>query len=283
MRVGGNVSDTRLQNLRAAINDTGAAMSYEHAVVSFVDILGFKALVETRAAKEINQILSRLETTAQPFMMAGEEKPIVFMNFSDTVVRISPLSSKSNRELILKVSTEMMDLASSQALLAQRGVLLRGGMTVGEIAYADRRIFGPAMNRAYQLESEHARFPRIVLDPSLSQRLRRVLEDFGDERPIEEYYLQQYAGRDSDLYFIDYVGGVCEEEADSEEAYHFLRNHAHVVRRGLETHTHPRTIEKYEWLKTYHNNYVRGWTERMKAAGRSIDEYLVPDPERPGS
>jgi hypothetical protein len=41
---------------------------------------------------------------------------------------------------------------------------LRGGITIGNIVHDDECVFGPALNRAYELECSVANYPRVVLD-----------------------------------------------------------------------------------------------------------------------
>jgi hypothetical protein len=45
-------------------------------------------------------------------------------------------------------------------------VLIRGGITFGEVSARVGRAFGPAFVDAYGLESRFAHFPRIVVSPS---------------------------------------------------------------------------------------------------------------------
>src|SRR5438876_10132066 len=51
-----------------------------------------------------------------------------------------------------------------QLMTASMHFLLRGGITVGDICHDDEVVFGPGLNRAYELESKVAVVPRIVVD-----------------------------------------------------------------------------------------------------------------------
>jgi hypothetical protein len=64
-------------------------------------------------------------------------------------------------------------MAIFQMACALQGFLLRGGITIGDIVHDDEVVFGPGLNRAYELESQVARMPRIILDPDL-------ISEFGD-------------------------------------------------------------------------------------------------------
>ncbi len=58
-------------------------------------------------------------------------------------------------------------MAFYQIAAAMQGFLLRGGITVGQIIHDDECVFGPGLNRAYELESKIATYPRFVLDAEL--------------------------------------------------------------------------------------------------------------------
>lgn len=59
---------------------------------------------------------------------------------------------------------KIMTINKIQSHLATEGIFIRGGVTYGDIFYEKHRIFGPAMMRAYDLESQYADFPRVIVD-----------------------------------------------------------------------------------------------------------------------
>jgi hypothetical protein len=44
------------------------------------------------------------------------------------------------------------------------GILVRGGIAKGQLHHTAKVVFGPALIEAYRLESQIAKFPRILLD-----------------------------------------------------------------------------------------------------------------------
>jgi hypothetical protein len=55
----------------------------------------------------------------------------------------------------------------------KNGFIARGTITYGDLFYDNEKNiwFGPAMNRAYFLESKQAIFPRIIIDPKYAEKL----------------------------------------------------------------------------------------------------------------
>lgn len=77
--------------------------------------------------------------------------------FSDKVV----VSAKPGTSSSLTVVTR---IAMVQLWAAQIGVLIRGGITIDDIFHDEHAVFGPAPNRAHQLEKCIADKPRIIID-----------------------------------------------------------------------------------------------------------------------
>lgn len=58
----------------------------------------------------------------------------------------------------------LLDLVHLQLELASYDVLLRGGITIGDLYHDGSIVYGSAMNEAYLLESKKAKYPRIIAD-----------------------------------------------------------------------------------------------------------------------
>jgi hypothetical protein len=65
-------------------------------------------------------------------------------------------------------------LAVIQFMIAGMGFLLRGGVTIGQIVHEKDVVFGPALNRAYEIESTVAVMPRIVIDTDRRHMFRSL-------------------------------------------------------------------------------------------------------------
>ena len=55
------------------------------------------------------------------------------------------------------------ELARLTGRLLQRGYFIRGALVKGPLYHDDKMIFGEALVRAYQLESEVVRYPRVMV------------------------------------------------------------------------------------------------------------------------
>jgi hypothetical protein len=64
---------------------------YDLAVISYIDVLGFRKLIETKSAGEISRIVRKLKERAQPDKEEIQYHRMKFFNFSDTAIRITPV------------------------------------------------------------------------------------------------------------------------------------------------------------------------------------------------
>lgn len=151
---------------------------FEKAVVIFVDILGTQ---DRKNFNEWYEIVSLFNDTV------GREKALdkthehtiykreIHM-FSDCAYII--YDYKEGIEEGRKNINALMSIAcyNTEKVLysfLKNGFIFRGAVTYGDIYYeADRNLcFGPAMNKAYGLESRVAKYPRVIIDPEFADNL----------------------------------------------------------------------------------------------------------------
>lgn len=136
--------------------------TYEHRVVAFYDMLGWRSQI-ARAGSDPIKIgnLRRMILRAARMLAAQRERvslDIQFSTFSDNVV----ISTSPERSAIVHL---LGTLGCFQLGSVSGGFLVRGGISIGDIVHDEQAVFGPALNRAYEIESTVAQVPRIVLDP----------------------------------------------------------------------------------------------------------------------
>lgn len=219
-----------------------------------MDILGFREIVAQRSATEIRHVLDLV----RDFASDDDELPeadVVALNFSDSVIRIRYYDTKYS---IGALNHEVLSLIHAQGELVNNGVLVRGGITTGQVFCDGAMIFGPGFNRAYGLESEFAIYPRIVVGPEAfhdlrsDARLRAEHHDTVDEI----HYLRGFLKRGDDgLWFVDYLAAM-RYELDDPDFYPALisRHRSLVIDNAARAGASLRVLQKYLWLARYHND-----------------------------
>ena len=265
--------------------------TYVNAYVTFIDVLGFKEIVKSTDPTKINALLDAMRVfTAQPQRRRPpydkqEHLPIV-VQFSDSIVRIQPVTEESEEvDAIDLFFEEISSILISQGNLACNGILVRGGMTFGSVCVHEDRIFGPAFNRAYMIESTLATYPRVVID--------EILCTSSDENPIIErsgrdrwsgaaQHMFEYIDRaDDGLWSINYLPNLVDAEKEpGVTGEDVLIAHRDAIRRLLSNSIKSENdgvLAKIRWVASYHNKLIERVYGRINDRHEENGESLVID------
>lgn len=144
------------------------SIRYQTRIVAFIDILGWKNAIQKRLpsddVKALGKTLMQLQwvtnhyNSLSSFMPSGMQWPgnPMMTQFSDSL-----LISVDDYEHGRFALQDALQILSSNLISAGR--LLRGGVTRGEIFHNGSLVFGPALTKAYELESQRASSPRVIL------------------------------------------------------------------------------------------------------------------------
>lgn len=228
---------------------------YTRRAVLFLDLLGFRNLVNTGKGSEIVEALRLSEASGVQFK-DGTPSDIDFRisAFSDCVVCSAKLIAKNN----LLPASAVASYAGRLALeMLSRGILVRGAITIGNLFHDDHTVFGPALIDAYELESQVALYPRIIVPSKVFGGINMSLSIiFG----VEWWMQHQPFCEDFDgIYHLDIFGPFFMDERPvtlrvktkcSLERLGPITSR--LVKRVCRTrHKDPRIATKYEWLRHY--------------------------------
>ncbi|ERX87785.1 hypothetical protein Q083_03508 [Pseudomonas aeruginosa M8A.4] len=214
---------------------------YERRLTLFVDFLGFKDLVEKSVGD--NKILNglvRAIADATETANIGNKADFHATQFSDCLV----LSYR------LKTADALFEMVNKLSLIlvriTARGYLIRGGLTYGDLVHTDKELIGPAMIRAYQLESQVAKWPRVILDPEVFDDLMNK-PSASVMKTVKKYLKRD---KEDDFWYFDYISSeaVVNTISGEYEIYpEYLGTIAGLVEDGLKS-KNPGVLEKYIWL-----------------------------------
>lgn len=131
---------------------------YENRLVLFLDVLGFKNLIDNSVQDNdvfdnIYQAVYEIHTYENK---SGKISSREVTTFSDSIVISYPIHDS----VLRRVFQEIRDLV---LILLKYGFICRGGVGIGQLYHKDSVVFGPAMIKAYELESQHAKVPRVII------------------------------------------------------------------------------------------------------------------------
>lgn len=237
-----------------------ASLKYETKFVGFFDILGWAdavkdSLHDIEIMKNLGLATSlmRNQTKMSEWKKKFSDNPfpgnLQIVHFSDSLV-VSTSADFPGKSTMLSTISFLSDA------LFQYGFLLRGGITKGEIYHKDSLVFGPALNRAYELESKHAISPRIILEKELGDLWGQGDRVYKDGK--EEYQFKTWRLSD-DYRFYDFLQPMNGEPFFVENSNLMQINLTKMrlfVIECLEKYKEEKFINKYIWLAEYFNEVL---------------------------
>ncbi|MBZ5494178.1 MAG: hypothetical protein LAO76_24910 [Acidobacteriia bacterium] len=237
----------------------GKKVRYDLAVISYIDILGFRNLIETKSAGEISRVVRKLKERTKPDKEESRYHGMKFFNFSDTAIRITPVINPKSEHSRGNLFWELLALVHVQYLLILEKIIVRGAVSIGEIVKSWGVVYGPGLVSAYETE-QRASSPRIIVDPAVFKHLRMNPALWVHDYTEEHKGVMNLLCKDEDgKLFIDYLRSI-ESEMDTPEVHYprFIRTHADLIAEGLIRYRLNRdVVRKFKWLQKYHNSTVR--------------------------
>jgi hypothetical protein len=156
---------------------------FQNRFIAFVDILGFRGIVERMSGDEklfetIRDALQGLDRQSRDFRKYRhkERDKVRAILESGSVPLIAnsdlQMTAFSDCYVISEVSPAWHVLAAVHALgarLLEKGILTRGAVVQGGAYHNGRVLFGRGIIEAYELESEVAKYPRIIVTEAVRQ------------------------------------------------------------------------------------------------------------------
>ncbi len=171
---------------------------YSNQLIAFIDILGIKDLIEKHrnndehiAIDKIREIRKIVETSTE------RHDSIDYLQISDSFVFVC--DPKTVIPLIELLSTIQL------RIITECQFLLRGAITIGDaiVEEGGKFIVGPAYIKAYQLQDNDAIYPRIIVDRSVTNAIKK-----------SAHSVKGYLNRDSDReFFVDYIKIYIQKES----------------------------------------------------------------------
>lgn len=244
---------------------------YDKRIVLFLDILGFRTLINAGREAELLEIL-KIPVRLQSTWPYDGSTSMRLTAFSDSIV-ISDVVGDDDfpyQRLVYYAS-----YLTWKFLV--RGILVRGGFAVGPLHHEQNVLFGPAMVEAYQLESEFAIYPRIAVSAGVREGLFRQADSEGyAAAPITRSILK----RDFDgVWYVDFLSMVGVHPTDelfpekrplpggegvSFETHEIAARMAEKIEAILNSRpqNHLRAEIKYNWLANSYDLWRRQLAQR---------------------
>jgi hypothetical protein len=196
--------------------------------VAYLDILGFSNMVKSdcespnNSEKYMDNLFEIYEHTRN---LHDNSSELDIIQFSDSIVLTMPFS-KDQFSIFIKI------ISKFQYNLFCNGIICRGGIAYGKHFAKEGFLFSAGLINAYNIESEIARYPRIVVSNDLIDLIFKNGVFVEDIPLLKEY---------DDAFFVDFL-----ENTDLNEAADKLNL---ILEKNEPTNTSIK--EKQRWLSEY--------------------------------
>lgn len=216
-------------------------MKYETRLIAFVDFLGFKQMIQESETSEwrIGEIYSAIHNIYEVLWDYLANSPgdttLRLTHFSDSIVMSCMSDDVEDVVLIIRHLRYIQ-----QKLAEEHSMLIRGAITIGDLIHDKQILMGPAMVKAYNMESHVALYPRIIVSDIVKQvwdKCTQVLHV--SDTPDNQFMLMDSDGQ----WYIDYLNDLDSNFSnDGERMYDSIR---HLIRDNILS---PELQQKYQWL-----------------------------------
>ena len=231
---------------------------YEERYCAFVDILGFRALIQRlREGRtdphKLKHVLSQMHDPAYAKREEFASSDFRALSISDAVA-LSTRTTGNGLGHLLFVLEEL-----TLGLLFEGGFFIRGAIVKGNLYQDSTTVFGEALVEAYRLENEVVRYPRIMV-------ARNVVRDAtiywgkGHEERIRHSedgpaYVHVLRAIERDVEKERKRNPDVDAE-DSEQLNYYVRIAERIQERFREAVDDPRHFEKVQWFARYWNRVI---------------------------
>ncbi|MDP2413847.1 hypothetical protein [Daejeonella sp.] len=169
----------------------GSLVDTEDRIVAFIDILGFKDIIQEYDTDEFSNILKDLQNALNDAVNISItqilpnnqniREHLEYSMFSDCI-SISLPYYDNDTDFIYQFHCLGLITKTYYHMMASKGFFLRGGISIGSFYSDNNMIFSGGLVKAYKLEGL-AKYPRIVVDYDIIRRL------ISSDKEYQESYL----------------------------------------------------------------------------------------------
>jgi hypothetical protein len=226
-------------------------MPYEIRYCAFVDILGFSGLIDALDAgsffhDDLRDLLNTVHTPAPAFLALHEGHDLRAQSISDAVCLSASVSGAGLSHMFF--SLEMLTIE-----LLKKGFFVRGAIVRDKLFHDDRIVFGPALVKAYRIETSIARYPRIVIRSDVRNDAAKYEGDVPSFGPMLDYIQQ---AEDGPYFFhpLRILKFLIKAQEPTIAEYNEIASQ--IQKRFDAAVDNPHHFEKVQWFARYWNKTV---------------------------
>ena len=228
--------------------------TYEDRYCAFLDILGFSDMLRTihdGVPYEQTRYLLQVIHLRTHWSRPPSDEEILATDFrAQSISDAVAISTKATGRGLLQI-LDAIEAMSFECL--RFGYFIRGGISKGPLYHDDQIVFGDALVQAHYLESQIARYPRVII-PSVLATKYDFAEPFenrliySDDGPMFVHMLRRLKHAPLDDFVNDY--GITPNKPIFSDYGLIRRKIQDCYHRAIDD---PRIFEKVKWFAAYWN------------------------------
>jgi len=229
-------------------------ITFEERAVAFIDVLGFKSAVDladqdSKSLEELEQLIHLLSSAIPS--LDGSVTPSVppelmpkHIYVSDSIILSAPLTS-SKMQSYKGLSILVMRVIQLTHILLNKGYLIRGGISIGNVWHTRSNIVGVAYQEAHSLESQVI-VPCVKLSPSARDHWDKT--EGNDNKMCIDYKNSFIVNGLHDYYILDKTHGA---------AMRAFESYNRIVDQNIKESLTESVRYKWWWFKQYIHSEIK--------------------------
>lgn len=224
-----------------------AKHEYKEHYVAFLDILGFKNMLDEKAScDEIYSVFEELKKNSHTSLFYNGKDVTSFDDvkyyiMSDSIVLYIPTDIE---DAFLALVGTCLKLQMN-LLFREKPILIRGGIAKGNLFVEGNIIFGQGLSNAYKIENDISIYPRIVFNKDLLQEAK-LSNETGNKKHWEKMMIRR---DDDELCFVYYLSFAWIGDLNNIPLY--WDRVLTYCQKYLDSSYNKSIRDKYLWLKKY--------------------------------
>lgn len=183
-------------------------MGYQDMVVIFVDILGTRNNTEFADKLKIHRIFheeAKQNENRKHKHVIYDRKVFSFSDCAYFLYYYKDGIEEYRKDKMKLLRVAMANTSISMLKFYEAGYLVRGGIAYGDAYLDELGFFGPAIEKAYEIESNCADVPIIMLETALGEEFSKWEEENEDSEAIKMLYFERpwVVEKFEDKYFMN--------------------------------------------------------------------------------
>ena len=229
-----------MKNKKLNLPETPEEKDY---IIAYIDLLGIKDLLSKNSESAV------FENIYYTFLIADRLMPqmnnweaIKIKVFSDNILIAFPVNNIDDKYDVYNAYNKLTNfLKFFLPMLANKGFLFRGAITIGKLLINDLMVWGKGLSDVVNLEENVAVYPRIILSENLLE-IFDLFKIFGAKFEEKFSCLQDF----DDCVFFDFFDYDDFASMDS-----LLASTSEHIEKKIKAGASPRIMQKYRWFKNY--------------------------------